>query len=397
MKIAYVFREDAANPEVQSGHPASILEGLQRLGAAIEPVFPLVVKNNRASISKKIFYRLRGQYHRGDREPEFLEAAANEFDQRISGKSYDMVFSPGSEMISRLKTSRPVTFSADATFASMVDYYWDFTGLSAEYLRKGHAQEAASLAKASLAIYASEWAARSAINYYGISPEKVAVIPFGANFGKKNTLPEVERWIAQRPHDRINLIFVGKHWERKGGDLVVDTARCLRKLGHKVTLDIVGAELPARHRGLPWIVSHGLLSPKKPEEAAKLHDLYIRAHYVFVPSRAEAFGITFAEGNAFGLPAISTNTGGISGAVSNGENGYLLPLSAGAQDYADLIASSFRNSGDYQAMCRRSFATFEKRLNWNAFCKSFLDILAERNILTNAPRALTAAPLLTRA
>lgn len=379
MKIAYLFHFDAADPAVQSGHPASILHGLERNGAQIQPVFPLSTRASSA-ITKKLYYRMGGRYYRADREPEYLEAAADEFDRRTAGKEFDFVFSPGSEMISRLRTKRPLTFCADATFANMVNYYWDFSRLSADYIRKGHEQESAALARASLAVYPSSWAAQSAIRDYGTDPAKVAIIPFGANLGRENTWEQVQAWIKLRPRDRLRLLFVGRHWERKGGDLVVDTAYCLAKLGHRVIVDIVGCEIPARHQNLPWLRGHGLLRANVPAQMAKLNTLFAGAHYVFVPSRAEAYGMTFAEASAYGVPSIATATGGISGVVENNYNGFLLPFEADAPAYADTIAGSFENKDRYERFCTQAYERFRSRLNWDFFCRRFMEEAAVRTL-----------------
>ena len=385
MKIAYVFHHDAANPAVQSGLPASSLAGLQRLGANIIPVFPLAARPRRA-VGKKIAARLVGQRYRTDREPAFLEAAAAEFEARTADEDFDLVYTPGSEIVGSLRTDRPIAFASDATFANMVDYYWDFTRLTPEYLRMGHEQEAAAIAKASLCVYAADWAAKSAINDYGADPSKVVVIPFGANIGQDNTWPEVRSWIEARPRDHLRLLFVGRHWERKGGDILVHAAYCLAKLGHKVRVDIVGCPIPARHRNLPWLHGHGLLSPRVAGDMAKLHDLFTQAHFVFVPSRAECYGMTFAEANAYGVPAISTDTGGICGVVKDGYNGHLLPLDADGPAYADLIASVFANASHYERLCAQSFEAFARHYNWSNFCRKFVDIVLERG-LAPAPRA----------
>lgn len=371
MKIAYFFHRDAANPSVQSGRPASILSELRHLGAEIEPVFPLKTKPSARWLAKKIYYRLRGRYYRWDREPEYLASFAREFRARTSGKNVDLIFSPGSEVVSRLQTDRPVTFCADATFANLVDYYEDFTNVSPEYLRQGHRQEAAALSRAGLAVYPSEWAAKSAIEFYGTEPDRVAVIPFGANFGRHNTREQVWRWIEERPRNCLRLLFVGRHWQRKGGEMVVTAARRLIQSGYNVELDMVGCRVP-RHDNLPWIRQHGVLNSNVPEQIDKFCRLFARAHYVFVPSRAEAYGMTFAEGNAFGLPVVSTATGGIPSIVSDGWNGLLLPLSAGAADYAEVIAASFADRARYEQLCHQAFYEFEQRLNWKTFCSQYL-------------------------
>ncbi|HEY4988735.1 MAG TPA: glycosyltransferase family 4 protein [Opitutaceae bacterium] len=386
MKVAYVYQHDAANRSVQSGRPASILRNLEAQGAVVERIFPLDARMSRGSTLKKALSRLVGRYYRGDREPRYLSAVAAEFNRRTKGVAFDIAFSPGSEAVSYLDIPQPVAFCADATFANMVDYYWDFSSLSAEYVRKGNLQETAALNRAALAIYPSEWAARSAIDFYHADPGKVFVVPFGANLGSENRREQVETWIAARRFDVLRLLFVGRSWRRKDGDLVVATAQRLVAKGVRVKLDVVSGDVPHQLGSMPWVTHHGLLDPNKPASAAVLADLFRAANFVFIPSRAEAYGMVFAEASAFGVPAIGTATGGIPSALRDGVNGFTLPMSAGAQDYAELIARAIANRDQYYALCRSSFDEFERRLNWKVFCARFLD-LAQQCCENVAPKA----------
>ena len=61
-------------------------------------------------------------------------------------------------------------------------------------------------------------------------------------------------------------------------------------------------------------------------------------------------------------------------------------MSAGAQDYAELIARAIANRDQYYALCRSSFDEFERRLNWKVFCARFLD-LAQQCCENVAPKA----------
>jgi glycosyltransferase involved in cell wall biosynthesis len=387
MKIAYVYHNDAADPSVQSGHPEAVLTELLRLGHEVERIFPLAVPFDGAEFAKKVGYRLLGRHHRPDRNQFYLDALAAQFTARTKGRSFDLVVSPGSEVIARLQTDVPIAYCADATFANLVDYYWDFTDLSAEYQRQGHAQEAAALARATLAVFPSDWAARAAIERHGADPATVAVIPFGANLGRDNQREDVERWIAARPAAPLRLLFVGRHWQRKGGDLMIATALCLQAHGHPVMVDIVGCDVPGDLRDLPIIRAHGLLHQRNPTHMAELHRLYRDAHFLFVPSRAEAYGFTFTEANAFGVPPVAAATGGIPTIIRHEHNGLLLPPEATAADYADAIVGVFRHPGRYRDMCRRAFAEFEERLNWRTFARKFIELATARIAARTAPAA----------
>ena len=368
MNLAYIYPHDAADPGIQSGRPHAILAGLQRNGAGVVPIFPLETKPVTAALPKKIGYRLIRRLHRLDRDPAYLAALAAEIEAQLDWHDIDALFSPGTEAIAHINSPQPLIYCADATFANLVDYYWDFTHLSREYLDQGHEQEREALARASLAIYPSQWAADSAIRDYGADPAKVLVLPFGANLGGDNSEQEVENWIEDRTGSEIRLLFVASHWERKGGDIVVAATEILNRLGHAVRLDVVGCEVPERHRELPWLHAHGRLSRHDSAQTATLTQLFIDSHFLFIPSRAEAYGLTFSEANAFGLPAISTATGGIPSVVRDGINGRMLPLDADATAYADAIVESFADPDAYRAMCRRAYREFAERTNWDTFC-----------------------------
>lgn len=99
----------------------------------------------------------------------------------ISTANVDVVFSPGTIPIAHLKTNYPIVFWADATFAGMIDFYPSFSNLCSRSIRDGNRMEQAALSKCSLAIYSSEWAAKTALDNYDVNPQKVKVVPFGAN------------------------------------------------------------------------------------------------------------------------------------------------------------------------------------------------------------------------
>ena len=54
---------------------------------------------------------------------------------------------------------------------------------------------------------------------------------------------------------------------------------------------------------------------------------------MFMPTRADCTPISFCEAASYGLPVISTDTGGVAAVVEPGETGILLPLNASAEQY----------------------------------------------------------------
>ena len=93
-------------------------------------------------------------------------------------------------------------------------------------------------------------------------------------------------------------------------------------------------------------------------------------YFGLLPSRAETFGHVLCEANAFGVPCLAAAVGGIPTAIRDGVNGRLYPVDAGADAYADDIASLMRDRDAYRALTRTSFAEFEARLSYDAAART---------------------------
>ena len=390
--IHYVYHLDAGRDAVQSGRPASILRGLEAAGAKVQRIFPLNHRFGARRLVEKLFWHSMGRHYRMDRHPALLVDFARQAERRLARASDGVVFCPSTLPISWLETDLPVTFCADAPLAAMLNYYDSFSRLAPSQLRFAEEAEAAALHRANLAIYPSAWAAQSAIRSYGIDPSKVAVIPFGANFGKKNRRESVEEWINERPMDELRLLFVGKEWQRKGGSLVIETARLLIGQGLRVHVDIVGAAPPAREID-SFVTCHPVLSYSDPAQKAQLEALFRRVHLFFMPSRAEAYGLVYCEANAFGLPCIATTTGGAAEIVREGVNGYALPLEADATAYAEVIRRAVDSEAHYRQLALSSYDEFSRRLNWSTFCQQFLQLVERRVLPQSKPIGAVGSPL----
>ena len=109
----------------------------------------------------------------------------------------------------------------------------------------------------------------------------------------------------------------------------------------------------------------------------QLEKLYAMSDFLLVPTRKDSFGVVFCEANAFGLPANTTQTGGVPEVVRDGENGYVLPLEARGDAYAKLIAELYRDEQRYQQLVQSSRAAYDERLNWDAWGMGVKNILNE--------------------
>ncbi len=254
----------------------------------------------------------------------------------------------------------------------MLGYYDEFTNLSYIQRRTIEKAEKAALYNADLLVYSSDWAASSAIGDYGVPQNRVTVIPSGANIGADNELSQIGHWIEERCARPLELLFVGKDWSRKRGALCVETVRLLNERGIHSRLHVVGCRPSLPVECAPYVTVHGPLISSIADNRRMLEGLFRRAHFLFTPSRAEAYGMVFCEASAFGLPCITTATGGICTVVRSGINGVTLPVGEGAAQYAREIAALFANQEAYRSLALSSFAEFENRLNWRTWMQRFL-------------------------
>ena len=59
-------------------------------------------------------------------------------------------------------------------------------------------------------------------------------------------------------------------------------------------------------------------------------------------------------------------------------NGRMLPLEAGAEDFAEVLARDWKDREAYARFSRRARARFEERLNWSAWAQRLHGALAQR-------------------
>lgn len=97
----------------------------------------------------------------------------------------------------------------------------------------------------------------------------------------------------------------------------------------------------------------------------QLVELYKSSHFLFVPSRGEAYGLVFCEASAYGLPSISHAIGGITTIVKDGENGKLFPLGTASAVFAQYIRETFTDKTAYQELSVKTYGRFVKYLNWD--------------------------------
>ncbi len=264
-----------------------------------------------------------------------------------------------------LPASIPTVSYLDATKRSWIETYFGLDTLCPRSRRHLAALDLAGLQNHTLTVFSSDWARAAAANDYQIAPDRMAVVPFGANLADPPDRASVETWIDARRREPFRLLFVGKEWIRKGGPDALALVRALRELGQPASLDIVGCSpvLDAKDRAHARV--HGFIDHSQPAGAERFHALLREAHVLLFLSRAEAYGIALCEAAAFGVPAYALRVGGIPTIVRHGENGWLGETPFHAATAAAALAAAWRSPTHYRRIALAARTDYETRLNWS--------------------------------
>ena len=187
---------------------------------------------------------------------------------------------------------------------------------------------------------------------------------------------EARRTLGIDPAE-FTVVFIGTEFRRKGLDRVIPA------IGEGMRLVVVGkGERWNHYRSL--VRQHGLVD--RAEFAGLAEDVrpYLAAaDVVALPSLAEAFGMSVLEAMAGGVPVVVSRSAGMSGIVSNGENGF---IADGPAAIADVL-ESLRASAHRKRIGAAGRKTAENH-TWDKAANKYLDLFREVAAAKNSQRPL---------
>lgn len=227
-------------------------------------------------------------------------------------------------------------------------------------------------AAARATIYSSDVIAARAPGDLDLPTLIPAVVPFGVN---------IERLPALCPDkpafERLNLLFVGLDWVRKGGDIAVATLDALAAEGRQAHLTIIGT-CPDRHRGRADITHLGYLDKNRRRDAVKIARAYRAAHLLLLPSRADCTPMVLTEAMAHGTPVIATDTGGVGTLIRVSGGGRLMPEFASPRDWARAILDVTDDDLGYALLADAGFDHVRTRASWAHWAMGIAGIVRSR-------------------
>lgn len=360
--LSFVAMWNAADRNVESGYPFSMRQQLAKRFHVVD-LFPLDFSADRLWMPVRGAYKAMGRYYHPMREPVVLKYMAGRIEKHLKTVRPQAVFAPSSIPLSMVDTNIPRVFVTDQLFCDFVQTY--IHRPAQRFVRLGNDQENRALSCAALASFPSQWAAQSAMSRYGAAETKLRIIPWGANLPSIPAQADVKTAIDGRAMNHCHLVFIGRDWKRKCGDMLVETVAELNRGGLRARATIIGADpagLSPEHFDI-----HPYLDKGKPEDFALLSKIMLGAHFFFLPSRAEAYGQAFCEAAAFGLPSIGSTMGGIPTIVQDGATGFVRPPETSGAQFAALIQKTMSDEAYYRRLCLQARQDYLERLNWDSF------------------------------
>ncbi len=189
------------------------------------------------------------------------------------------------------------------------------------------------------------------IDDYGCDVSRVACVYAGSN-----AAPQPHVCTDTDRYSRKNILFVGMDWHRKGGPLLVEAFKKVRRKHPDATLTVIGCRPNVNVPGCKVLGKIPL---------HKMTEHFARASVFCMPSLREPFGIVYVEALQNGLPIVAFDTGAAPDLVGKCQTGALVTCGD-----TDGLAAALCNFLDHPGYCRalaqRGLKLVRHRYNWPA-------------------------------
>ncbi|MGC9504678.1 glycosyltransferase family 4 protein [Baaleninema sp.] len=379
-------------PRDKLGHWGKCHRIYRALNHPKTPIFPVGNLNKTREhtaiipkLKRRVYQNLFKTQYLPWTEPEFNREYARQFQEKLNrlNRNIDIILTSDSNLIAYLDSPKPFAIWTDTPYAGLINFYPNYQNLCRETQNQLYQMDKLALNKCQWIFFASNWAANIAIKTYQLPPQKIHIVPFGANFDFNPKFEDVEAAIASRPptpspQTPCKLLFLGVNWIRKGGNLALQVAKTLNRNGIPTELTIAGCRPPTDEPLPDFVRCVGFLDRTLEIDRQTLHRHFAESHFLILPSTAECYGHVFCEANGFGVPCLASNVGGIPTVIRDGINGKTFPRHASPSDYCNFIAEVFSTPDSYRHFALSAFKEYQTRLNWDVAAKRVREILIRR-------------------
>jgi glycosyltransferase involved in cell wall biosynthesis len=171
-----------------------------------------------------------------------------------------------------------------------------------------------------------------------------------------------------------NILFVGRDWQRKGGQVLVEAFRNIKNRIKEAQLTIIGCSPEVAQDGVTVL---GPLDKSVLQQRRAVEDAYRKADVLCVPSDFEPFGICFVEAQFYGVIPVTFFGEGRAEAIQDGVTGVLVREKT-AEALGESIVELF---GDEQRIRQMSLAGEKfarENFTWDGVAGKILNVMEEQ-------------------
>lgn len=207
-----------------------------------------------------------------------------------------------------------------------------------------------------------EWMRDYIIKNCNVPANKIFAVGGGINIERDNFEPSGK--------NRKRFLFVGRNFERKGGQLVVEAFKKLRKIYVQDAELYIAGPQNNRWEGIDGITFLGDI------DSSELIKYYNLCDVFCMPSHFEAYGLVFGEALCYGLPCIARNKYSMSEFIKDGINGYLID-SDDINELCEKMRMLIQNDKIFEyVMAHRD--CYVKEYSWENVGKKINEVIKEK-------------------
>jgi glycosyltransferase involved in cell wall biosynthesis len=260
----------------------------------------------------------------------------------------------------RTRPERPYVAWSDCTFRDYIEIFQRREEFYRDDLDRIEQTESTWLRNAHRVLFTSDWAAQRAVRDYGLDPNRVRSVGI---FGELE-MPPCDSYTGSK-----DFVFVSTNFEAKGGKVVLEAFRKMRKDHPDATLVVIG-DWPSDAAPEAGVSFTGYLRKEVPDEYQRFQQIVGGARALVSATNSDICPLQFIEAGYVGCPVISARKFAIPEIVDDGRTGLLLD-----HLHPETVASAMHwmleHPSEYQQMRQAAWhkargqyskAKFEERL-----------------------------------
>jgi glycosyltransferase involved in cell wall biosynthesis len=198
----------------------------------------------------------------------------------------------------------------------------------------------------------------------GFDEKKIAVIPYGVNLGRFWTggVPE-----SNDAHDPFRVICVAQITPRKGHVYLLEAWKRLRLVNAELLL--IGALSADMKKTLHRYEGQFRHIPHVSND--QLRNYYSRSAVFVLPSIEDGFAVVCGEAMGCGLPVITTSNNGAAEIVSDGIDGFVVPIRS-VEGLGERIQQLYNNAELRSQMASNARSKSLADLGWDKYAEKLV-------------------------